>query len=74
MMKRNRTITTPGVKTDFLMEITACSNCLRRLAGVARGLPDNDDGHLARGQVAALMVRMQSLQEAVLAWMTKKAS
>lgn len=74
MKKRRRTYTTPGIKADFILEITACRNCLRRLAGVASALPDNDDGHLARNQVAALIVRMQALEEAVLRWIAKGAS
>jgi hypothetical protein len=74
MSKRKRATTTPGIKADFILEIAACHNCLKRLAGVAHALPDNDDGQLARDQVAALVIRMQSLQEAVLRWLTKHSS
>lgn len=57
-----------GVKADFLVELSGCRTCLRRLAELAKALPEGDEFHDARDRVGTILNRVVQLEEQALRW------
>jgi hypothetical protein len=67
-MKVRPVPTRAGVKADFLLELSACRACLRRLAEVARTLPEGDQYYDAKDSVNTMLNRLLALEDRALQW------